>query len=77
MGVSKAPALSGYLVGATLVFCALICVSAPASADLGTETYHLTMCGGFNAPQPGSPCFVHNQDGPPPASAATFAGPCA
>lgn len=53
-------------IRATLAAAALICLAATARADL---VYHLTACGG-GAPQPGSPCFVQQEGGPPPANAA-------
>lgn len=57
----------------TIAAAALMAIwQAPVHADLSSQnlpTYHITVCGGFDAPQPGSPCYVHNDDGPPPASA--------
>jgi hypothetical protein len=41
----------------------------PAHADLATDVYHLTICGGFTPPRPNSRCFVRNQGGPPPGNA--------
>lgn len=68
--------MSGSVFKAILAWMVLIGTAAaapsPARADLlSSLVYHLTICGGYSAPQPGSPCYVEPaQIAPTPAMLA-------